>query len=920
MREIYTYANPLKMNKDKTIWEMVNKYPQFCASDTLHQGMIEYYGRNEFTIIRSINDLKKALVGEVTDDVRLDVQLFLDVSHEIRSIIQNNELRTSFQNNIGEVVTSIRYLLYLEATPESLFKIESVNEEQGELFRIYNAVYPKYKTKIEQAINKRSEEVKQAIKETILFEAEFLIRNHTEEDGRKKNKWKTLQEAKNSLIEYKNDILDKIEKRGPGDYSNTSVDKAKLPRVEYVIDLINRIDSINTDAVIIHGVHRFTPEILLMIRAIENAGINIVFLIHYVEKLPQVYGTWREVYSWMNEDFKNVKDFNINDGSSTGREIAKVFLGRLSDKSLNSSKIAYENISSFAVGEVRPVFQNAACRLEKMRTQYYAVSNEETNRILKNYFPEQFEVKPFLSYPIGQFILSIYNMWDFESSQMRITPASLRECTVSGMFENEVGGDISEIYEDIIPYIEGLEKVEEIIERLAHLKTEVAFINRNPGLSDLKSICYFSRGIKDIDRFIKYIKLLNGISEKIFNHNDDQVNYGQHFKAMMEILSVPLSNAAIVHRMEVQLAEGVLESLGLNDNVVGDYYDIKNALMFYLHQKNNDDTSNWIVRNFEQLDGAVLLADRTKAREYHFALLSMKNMTRKMNDDLPWPLSEGIFNDYDCKLESSINASALSNRERANFLKYSLFYGVFFFRKRIAFSYVLDQNNEKQRAYYILDLLNLREKTEYDNSDIHLENQTNRASNKRFDYDGLTTAQREIFAICKYKFFLSRVLDESITYQNEFQIRYYLTNLITQVILEDKKLAQLSVDNRINQYIKMFISMFPNYDSVIFEDIKSTVKRDVINRLEYCKQHHINNYRQDEKYKRRKKNFLIAKWDESMRFENESAQDVINYMANDEILLEFDNRPHIKVCENCNFYADCLMKYYDESRLKENEV
>ena len=120
------------------------------------------------------------------------------------------------------------------------------------------------------------EEVKQAIKETILFEAEFLIRNHTEEDGRKKNKWKTLQEAKNSLIEYKNDILDKIEKRGPGDYSNTSVDKAKLPRVEYVIDLINRIDSINTDAVIIHGVHRFTPEILLMIILLRNAD-EIIF-------------------------------------------------------------------------------------------------------------------------------------------------------------------------------------------------------------------------------------------------------------------------------------------------------------------------------------------------------------------------------------------------------------------------------------------------------------------------------------------------------------------------------------------------------------------------------------------------------------------------------------------------------------------
>jgi len=920
MREIYTYANPLKMDKDKTIWNMINKYPQFCASDTLHQGMVEYYGRKEFNIIRSINDLNKSLVGEVTDNARFDVQLFLDVSHEIRNIIRDKDLRTSFQNSIGEVVASIRYLLFLEATPESLFRIEPVSKEQGELFKVFSAVYPKYKSIIEQAINKSSKDVKQVIKETIIFEAEYLLRKRANENRSIKKQLKTLQEAENCLIEYKKTILDKIKERRPDDYSNTSVDKAVLPRVEYVINLINKIDSIDTDTIIIHGVHKFTPEILLMIRAIENAGINIIFLIHYVEKLPQVYGTWREVYSWMNEDFKNVKNFNISDGSQTGREIAKVFSGRLSTENLNSSKIVYENISSFAVGEVRPVFQNASCRLEKMRTQYYAVSNEETNKILKNYFPEHFEAKPFLSYPIGQFILSIYNMWDFENSQMKIIPSSLRECTVSGMLEDEVGGDISEIYDDIILYIEGLEKVEEIIDRLTHLKNEIAFINRNPGLSDLKSICYFSREIEDIDRFIEYIKLINGISKKIFNHKSDQINYGEHFKAMMEILSVPLSNAAIVHRMEVQLAEGVLESLGLNDNVVGDYYDIKNALMFYLHQKNNDDTSNWIVRNFEQLDGAVLLADKTRAREYHFALLSMKNMTKKMNNDLPWPLSEVVFNEYDCKLESSMNANAICNKERANFLKYSLFYGTFFFRKRIVFSYVLDQNSEKQRAYYILDLLKLKKKTIEGNSDVHLENLTNETSKKTFDYSSLTIAQREIFAICKYKFFLSRVLGETIAYQNEFQVRYYLTNLITQVILEDERLAQISVDKRIEQYIELFISMFPNYDLVIFEDVKRTVKRDVKKRLNYCKQYHIRNYKQSETHKRRKKNFLIAKWDDSMRFEDESAQKVISYMANDDVLLELANRPHIKVCENCNFYADCLMKYYDESRFKDNEV
>ena len=59
MREIYTYANPLLMNKDDLIWGMLNKYPQFCASDTLSQGMIQFYGRKEFGIIQTMSDLQK---------------------------------------------------------------------------------------------------------------------------------------------------------------------------------------------------------------------------------------------------------------------------------------------------------------------------------------------------------------------------------------------------------------------------------------------------------------------------------------------------------------------------------------------------------------------------------------------------------------------------------------------------------------------------------------------------------------------------------------------------------------------------------------------------------------------------------------------------------------------------------------------
>jgi DNA polymerase III delta prime subunit len=241
-----------------------------------------------------------------------------------------------------------------------------------------------------------------------------------------------------------------------------------------------------------------------------------------------------------------------------------------------------------------------------------------------------------------------------------------------------------------------------ISKRLKHLKEEENFIERNGKLlGGLKAIGYFSRDNKDIDKLIKYLQLLNELSISIFVQENDQISFNTHFKHLMEVLAGTVNDSALVHKSEIQLVQELLAALRTPDrkDVVGDFSDVRDALTFFLHQSKGDESSNWIVRNFEQLDGAVLLADFSKAREYHFALLSMKNMTRNAKDELPWPLTEELFYGYDCQLESSIQACALSNKERANFLKYSLFYAAFFFRKRVTFSYIVNQNDEKQSCY-----------------------------------------------------------------------------------------------------------------------------------------------------------------------------------------------------------------------------
>jgi len=116
----------------------------------------------------------------------------------------------------------------------------------------------------------------------------------------------------------------------------------------------------------------------------------------------------------------------------------------------------YGNLTTFTDHEVRKVFEKVSKvkgnPLAKMETQFYAVKGTTSNELLKLYFPDQFSVKPFLSYPIGQFILGIYNMWDFDKKTMIIDESSINECAVSDVFKND-GFNILKIYSSSIPVL-----------------------------------------------------------------------------------------------------------------------------------------------------------------------------------------------------------------------------------------------------------------------------------------------------------------------------------------------------------------------------------------------------------------------------------------------------------------------------------
>ena len=81
---ILTYADPFSLRDHPEIWELITHHPHYCASDTLVQGLSDYYGRESFDLIRPIQDLIDIYMAGYSDNPVNDMQLYLTVTGLIR--------------------------------------------------------------------------------------------------------------------------------------------------------------------------------------------------------------------------------------------------------------------------------------------------------------------------------------------------------------------------------------------------------------------------------------------------------------------------------------------------------------------------------------------------------------------------------------------------------------------------------------------------------------------------------------------------------------------------------------------------------------------------------------------------------------------------------------------------------------------
>ena len=760
---IYTYSNPYEINKE-LYWDSIKNCPHFCVSQTMANGMMGTYEEMTAGKVSTVENLVKGLFAYwESSECKIKQYTVIDEAINRLDITENSEkIKQSLRFNRKQLSNSLRILFELDMSIEEM-RTELMTEEQRHLIGIYKI-----------------------IRESELIQA-FKIKKHFSE------------------IEIENAIREGM----------------KLERENA------DISSVDVDTIVIHGVHQFSPMILQTIELVAKYK-RVILLFNYQQQYKNVYQTWIDVYSsfdlpiksqFTNEFRPNPLLVNSYAGNLLADRMANLIEGRPEENEEDCpfEIIEFDNNTEFA-SYVASVFEDALKRQERdkeakrstlyyMQEQFYAANNS-VNNILKIYYPEQFGERHFLTYPMGHFFLSITNMWNADEGGIRIENMNdIVECLNSGFIKEEIPGKLYSIFNRTKEFFVRAETIEQITELLGKLKKRIDKAEKDSNEKRIGSrLVYFDVTSDEIDTLVLALEQLDQITKLFYaDFEDSENNFKKFYKRIKEFLETRILEAEDLEADFRDVVKRVLIRLEEVDNIdaTGSFDVLKETMAYYLKQESKRGLSaNWIVRDFEQIDGDILKSRKqNKDIVYHFACLSDNDMNVTNRDRFPWPLDVTFFEVALDPIDWKYQVYVKSRREYKNFKRYALIYGLQFNRVKFKLSFVKNVDDKENEMFYLMKILEAKKvypkgKTAEKIPEAigHLQLDINSTNNYgQFDFYR--------YRICKYRFLLESTIEKRAVFRDHFLLLKYFEILLEntarrilrgQIATEDILLATLN--------------------------------------------------------------------------------------------------------------------------------
>lgn len=875
---IYTYSNPYKINKEP-YWAMVKNSFQLCVSQTLVNGLCDqysdFYKGKLVTISRFINRLYDEWESDavaVNQRATIDNIIgYLDFHDAIDDIASEN-IVNSLRRNRSYVLKSIRIMFELGMDPNNIKKSELTYEQKCVV-----AIY-------EELINTNNKY--------------FILRS---------------------------------------DFSSDEVDTAINKTIEDVINNKQKqedIEQIKKDAVVVHGIHQFSP---IMLRTIEilSKYKNVIILFNYQQDYKNVYQTWLNVYNWFESKTNiSLQNFHNDSQEFEGGKIADNMAALISGSTaaidfINQIDVLeFDNQTEFA-GYIAKKFEAAESERIKddyahpalyyMEEQIYS-ANSGVNDILKIYFPEQFGERDFLDYPIGHFFISITNMWDPTSQSMCIRGMKdIYECLSCGIINEKRAGSIISIIDKCRLVIENEITIKGMIKRLKKLKRRINDLDDENEKTELSRLEYFDVTENDLDVLINALDELNQIADQFFLEFSDQKNdFKVFYKKISDVLVTKVLEKEDIDDDFRDIVQRVLSRLNeVKDIEARASFDcLRETMQFYLKQIPKEGKgANWIVRNFEQIDGDVLRKNsRNHEKTYHFACLSDKAMSITHRDEFPWPLDIGFFEIAQAPIDWKYQVFVTSRMEYKNFRRYALVYGLAFSKCNVKLSFIKNEGDSASELYYLLKVLNAKVKGYEPDAIDNYRNNGNYIKIESKAYRDFSQDDLVRYRLCSYRFLLESSIEENTIYKDDFLIRQYMA-----VILKHRARRYFSGSTFVKNVVYSYLVEQMDELSADFPFINQLDVADIISvAFDYIDKHAVSNGKftklqsKENDYMLKRENFLsvpIGKNADEKEREifKPSTQAEVDAILNSEKLAKEKYLKRVNsLCEKCADKGICL--------------
>lgn len=782
--KIYTYADPYQIDKTD-FWNEIQGYPQLCASRTMVNGLMSVMPDSIVALTCPLDDIvKNRIFNTWENNIGIRIQQYGRLSELYRKWKKENRLCETYysalSHNKDSMLDALRLFIEL-GIDANVLDASRLNMEHR-MFVYMLSLLERDPLFALPKMPSRAELIG-------MFNAQ-------------------AQEEK-----------EKKEEKGS---------ERDIQIIERMISTTRLWDGKH---VVIHGIHQFTPLQLRFITYLDKIGTEVIYIYNYLPEYKEIYSSWSYIYQQFDAPIHHdqwVKSYSPagmlqKPGNAIASNMGLLCEENISrvDPRIRNNYLLYkdervqefDNISEYA-GYVSDEFMEAessmmeesplydkpnmkkpgtASVLSRMKEIVYT-ANKDVDALLQVYHPEYARNRHFLAYPIGQFFVAVYSLWNVENQEIDIDYSLLRECVNSGVLTKfnaerllKTLMNLEPVFSDISTYTE----YEQFFgSRYRTSYRQVTESKQGSIAFPLKAMnIYNSYKVTkiEIDNLFDAVQEINRIAKGLFSDVDveERFQFKKHFERLTEFVRTRQNELA--NEEEKKLINQLLQKLDLiqtmSNEGQGTFDDLRNGLYYFLKQKDKP-VSDWFVKNFEQIDGDVLNSKSQNAvgkkKVYHFACVSDRDMNCKIDELLPWPLSElFIEKAYNPKeLPFQVYYAALG--ERGNFLRYALFYGLYFNQCDTKISFVKRYGEDTTDYYEMLRIIGLKKEDGTSGGEIDECNMFTITRAKKVVSIPYQREQMAAMFLCPYKYLLDYVLNPQPIYSGSFLFQKYFENIMIE--------------------------------------------------------------------------------------------------------------------------------------------